>query len=85
MKTAKPKNVDEYKPYNGFYDLRDFKLPKRLFRQLWIVQGALYNMAERQAYFKKWHPGQWQKAKEVSAEYQSLLFQHSLKFGEDEI
>ena len=66
--------IDEYKPYEGFYDLRDFKLPKRLFRRLWIIQDTLHEMTKKKEYYKKWHPAQWETAKELSAHYQSLLF-----------
>lgn len=71
-------SIDEYKPYKGFYDLREFKLPKRLFRRLWKIQGTLYEMTKNQAYYKKWHPSQWEKAKELSAHYQLLLQERTL-------
>ena len=71
-------SIDEYKPYEGFYDLREFKLSKRLFRRLWKIQETLYEMTKKQAYYKRWHPSQWEKAKELSAHYQSLLFEHPL-------
>lgn len=69
--------IDDYKPYKGFYDLRSFKLKKRLFRRLWKIQDTLHEMAKNQAYYKKWHPTQWQQAKELSAYYQNILFKHS--------
>jgi len=68
------KSIENYKPYKGFYDLREYNLPERLFRRLWIIQDMLSHMSERMDYFKKWHPRQWQKAKELSAYYQQILF-----------
>ncbi len=65
--------ITEYKPYKGFYDLRKFNLLPKLFRRLWKIQDTLHEMSENQVYYKKWHPAQWEKAKELSAYYQSLL------------
>ena len=64
---------DEYISYDGFYDLRDFRLSKKLFKKLWEIQDALYEMGKNKIYYKKWHPAQWGKAKELSAHYQLLL------------
>ena len=66
-------SIDEYKPYKGFYDLREFKLTKRKFHKLWRIQDRLHEMEENKTYYQKWHPAQWGKAKEVSAGYQALL------------
>jgi len=65
--------IDKYKPYNGFFDLRDFRLSIKLFKQLWKLQGKLHKMEENKSYYKKWHPAQWERAKELSADYQSIL------------
>jgi len=70
-------DISEYKPYKEFYDLRKFKLSNRLFRRLWKIQGTLYEMTKNQIYYKKWHPTQWEKAKELSAYYQSLLLKRT--------
>ncbi len=64
----------EYSPYPGFYDLRDFILPKRLFIKLWGIQDMLYHMQILSKYYKKWHPGQWKRAKEINATYKQILF-----------
>lgn len=69
--------INNYKSYTGFFDLRNFKLSKRLFRRLWRIQDTLYEMTKNQEYYKKWHPEQWEKAKELSAYYQSLLLKHA--------
>ena len=66
--------MKKYSPYPGFYDLRDFVLPKRLFKKLWIIQDMLYHMQVLSKYYKKWHPGQWERAKELSGQYQQILF-----------
>ncbi len=68
--------IDDYSPYPGFYDLRDFTLPKKLFKKLWRVQDMLAHMRDRAEYFKKWHPGQWERAKELSGQYQQRLFKY---------
>ena len=71
--------MSEYIPYPGFYDLRDYILPKRLFKKLWGIQDMLSHMRDRAEYYKKWHPGQWGMARELSADYQRRLFQHGKK------
>jgi len=65
--------IDKYKPYKGFFDLRSFKLSIKLFKQLWKIQDALHEMEKNKNYYKKWHPAQWERAKELSANYQSIL------------
>lgn len=70
--------IENYKPYKGFYDLRKYKLPKKVFRKLWKVQKTLSYMSQNAKYFKKWHPVQWQKAQELSAEYQRMLFSYPI-------
>jgi hypothetical protein len=65
----------EYEPFKGFYDLRCFKLSKKIFKKLWHIQNILYEMNNNREYYQRWHPGQWQKAQELSAEYQGILFQ----------
>jgi len=72
MKTKEIK----YKPYKGFYDLREFNLPKRIFTKLWGIQDILSDMVERQDYYKKFLPIQWEDAKQVSASYQQILFRY---------
>ncbi len=69
-------NIENYKPYKGFEDLREFDLSKRLFRKLWHIQDTLYEMSNKKEYYEKWHKGQWETAKQISAELQQILFQH---------
>ncbi len=74
--------MKNYKPYKGFYDLRNYELPKKIFSKLWKIQNMLFHMQERYDYFKKWHPGQWAKAKQLSAEYQRILFNYPRRIEE---
>ena len=66
--------VKDYKPYKGFYDLRDWGMPAKVFRKLWEVQDMLNHYNTHADYFKKYHPVMWEKAKEMSADYQQILF-----------
>ena len=68
-------NPTNYKPYQGFYDLREYNIPKKIFQKLWYVQDTLFEINKNKEYYKKWHPQQWQKAQQLSAEYQRILFQ----------
>ena len=70
------KNTAEYKPYNGFYDLRDYNLPKKIFIKLWNFQDYLSHVNQRKEYFKKFEKNMWEKAKELSADYQQCLFSY---------
>jgi len=79
------KEIDSYKPYRGFYDLREFKLPKKTFVRLWKIQDILSDMTENSEYYRKWHPFQWEAAQELSAKYQSILFgKRKMKGGMNE-
>ena len=72
----KYKMSEDYKPYKGFYDLRDYDIPLKIFLKLWNIQDMLSHMTERAEYFKEFLPIQWEKAKEVSASYQQVLFRY---------
>lgn len=74
------KSIPQYKPYDGFYDLRKFNLPKKVFARLWEVQYMLSEMSRNAEYYKQWHPRQWQDAQEVSALYQQELFRYGSPF-----
>lgn len=71
------KKIEEYKPYKGFYDLREYNLPKEVFLKLWEIQEYLNYVKERKDYFKKMDANTWRKAKELSAYYQRCLFDYS--------
>jgi len=51
--------LDCYVPYEGFYDLRDYNMPIKIFKKLWKIQGALFKMNQNKEYYKKWHLAQW--------------------------
>lgn len=67
----------DYVPFKGFYDLRCYDMPKKMFKKLWYIQKHLHHMEARKTYFKKWHPVQWEAAKELSVNYQQILFQYT--------
>ena len=69
--------LDCYVSYEGFYDLRDYNMPIKIFKKLWKIQGALFKMNQNKEYYKKWHPAQWQEAQLLSADYQRILFQYA--------
>lgn len=67
----------DYVPFKGFYDLRCYDMPKKIFKKLWFIQKFLFKMEQKKAYYKKWHSMQWEEAKELSANYQQILFQYT--------
>jgi len=71
------KKVEDYQPYNGFYDLRDFDIPKKEFLKLWNLQQFLYQAEEQRKRGYK-HP-QIQGIKDLSAQYQQILFSYPEK------
>lgn len=68
--------IEGYCPFVGFYDLREFNLPKKVFSALWKVQEYLSHMRDNQEYFKKMDKNTWEAAKNLSAEYQQRLFSY---------
>lgn len=62
----------DYKPYNGFYNLRAFKIPVKEFKKLWKVQMFLYNR-EMERRSGKIHP-QLDEILNFPAQYQQTLF-----------
>ena len=73
--------IKDYEPYKGFYDLRERNLPIKIFKKLWKAQDMLYHYSIHADYFKKYHPTMWEKAKELSAIYQQVLFSYNRKRG----
>lgn len=67
-----------YKPMSGFFDIstRPKTLDKRTFEKLQAAQTELMHMQEKSEYYKKWHPQQWEKGKELSGQIQQIIFQH---------
>jgi hypothetical protein len=68
----------EYKPSKGFFDIsaRPKTLDKRTFEHLQEIQTELSHMQNNAEYYKKHHPQQWEKGKEMSAEIQQVIFRH---------
>jgi len=71
-------SIKDYKPIQGFYDLREFKIGKRDFLKLWKVQKFLCKkQKQRQEGFIS--NLEWEKLKEFSAKYQAVLFSFETK------
>jgi hypothetical protein len=71
------KNISDYKPYKGFYDLRDYNLPKKDFIKFWNIQDYLFYVENKKEYFKKFEKNMWEQVKELSANYQQCLFSYN--------
>ena len=69
-------SIKDYKPFKGFYDLRKWKLPVKVFKKLWVIQELLNHYNERRVYFMKYEPVMWQEAQYLSADYQQILFEY---------
>ena len=67
----------EYKPLQGFYNLRNWDLPKKDFFKLWRIQRYLFQCKQnRQKGMYKDMPHELEKVKNLSAEYQQALFSY---------
>jgi hypothetical protein len=75
------KNIADYKPFRGFYDLRDYNLPKKDFIKFWNMQEYLHHVESNKKYFKKMDKNMWEQAQQLSANYQQCLFSYSGKKG----
>jgi hypothetical protein len=71
------KEVKEYVPFDGFYDLREYDIPKQDFLKLWRVQRFLYEVEQKRR-AGHIHP-QIAKVRDLSAQYQQILFQYTQK------
>jgi protein associated with RNAse G/E len=67
------KNIKDYHPHKGFYDLREFKLSKKTFLKLWDIQEYLNHVNERKEYYRTIDTMTWRKAQELSSYYQLYL------------
>lgn len=66
-----------YTPLQGFYDLRNWDIPKNDFAKLWNIQKFLFKCEQDRRKGKyKHNPLELQKVKQASAEYQQLLFSY---------
>lgn len=81
----KLKDILHYKPYHGFYDLRDYDLPKSEFKILWDTQKILYHYKDKKEYLKKNDPILWEQLKALSADYQRTLLSYPLKNKEQDL
>ena len=68
----------EYQPLQGFYDLRNWDIPKKDFLKLWSIQRYLFQCEQnRQKGLYKNTPNELDKIKNLSAEYQQTLFSYT--------
>lgn len=70
--------IANYKPHKGFYNLSE--KPKILSRIEYAKVLGMQNFLAEQSniidYLKKYEPVQYQKDKELSADYQSIIHKH---------
>ena len=72
------KIIDNYKPHQGFYDLsgKPKTLNKIEYAKVLNTQNILAEAEKNKEYLMKMTPVQWQEAKEMSADYQEIVFQY---------
>lgn len=70
--------IENYRPHKGFFDLtmRPKTLTKSEYAKLIKIQEYLSWQEGNKEYLKKFEPVQWQKMKELSAEYQAIVLEH---------
>jgi DNA-directed RNA polymerase subunit F len=70
--------IESYKPTKGFFDLS--KKPEGLkeieYAKILEAQNLLVEQNNNREYLKKYNPIQWEKAKELSASLQQIIFRH---------
>jgi hypothetical protein len=71
------RKIEDYKAMDGFFDLRKFNLPKKVFLSLWNVQEILESQSKNYPYLKKFDKFQLQKLQNLSANYQGILFSYT--------
>jgi hypothetical protein len=64
---------ENYVEIKGFYDLREYNIPDKIFIKLWRIQKYLKHVEDHKLYFKKLNVNLWEKAKVLSGEYQQVL------------
>lgn len=70
---------NNYTPFKGFYDLRAFDIPKIEFKKLANVQEFLFiSEKDRIAGKFKHNLLELDKIKQLSAEYQQILFSYKI-------
>ena len=72
------KIIENYRPHKGFYDLteRPVTLNKTEYAKLIKIQEYLSWQEGNKKYLMKFEPAQWQKMKELSADYQAIVLEH---------
>ena len=70
--------ITNYKPHKGFYDLsaKPKTLTKIKYAKVLNAQNILAEAEKNKEYLMKMTPVQWQEAKEMSADYQEIVFQY---------
>jgi len=70
--------IDNYKPHKGFYNLteRPKTLTKVKYAKVLNIQEFLVEQNNNIEYLKKFEPIQYEKDKEISAEYQEIVKEH---------
>lgn len=77
-------DINKYKPIEGFYDLREYSLPKEIFIKLWRTQLFLKSYQDDKDKYIHTNPDLWQRLKEISGEYQHELLKYPRKEFIDE-
>ena len=70
--------IENYRPRKGWFDLteRPVTLTKVEYAKLIKVQEYLSWQEGNKKYLMKFEPVQWQKMKELSADYQAIVLEH---------
>ena len=70
--------IENYEPLKGFFDLtqRPKNLTKKEYAKILKMQEYLAEQETNKEYLKKFEPMQWQKMKELSADYQAIVLEH---------
>ena len=72
--------ISNYQPLKGFLDLRNFDISNKDFLKLWRIQRYLFQCEEnRQKGFYKNMSTEFEKVKDLSAEYQQTIFEFKYK------
>lgn len=70
--------LKEYTPIDGFFDLRNWDIPKKEFLSLWNIQKFLASYRGQVEYLRRFDPIQWEELKELSVQYQQKLLTFKL-------
>jgi len=70
--------IENYKPYKGFYDLSEKPetLTKIEYAKVLHIQEFLVEQNKNIEYLRKFKPIQFEKGKELSANYQEIVREH---------